>query len=178
VVSELSGHNLILVKNVVQKSLKRVKHRLIDSAGEKMSEIVVSRRTFLIGLAIAILASSVISTVVSTQWAAIQGLKGDKGDQGPQGIQGEQGLQGEQGMQGPQGETGLQGPQGEQGIQGPSGVFTIENMSKSERVKGSGILMEELRFALKERKISIPFYGIRYERLPEDLANIEKLLKD
>jgi hypothetical protein len=31
---------------------------------------------------------------------------------------------------------------------------------------------------LKERKISVPFYGIRYERLPEDLANIEKLLKD
>jgi predicted secreted protein len=55
---------------------------------------------------------------------------------------------------------------------------TCKNMSKNERVNGSGILIEELRFALKERKISVPFYGIRYERLPEDLANIEKLLKD
>jgi len=94
-----------------------------------MSEIVVSRRTFLIGLAIAILASTVLSTVVSTQWALIKGPKGDKGNtgaQGPQGIQGDQGPQGEQGIQG---ETGSQGPQGEQGIQGPPGVFTIKNMS-------------------------------------------------
>ena len=53
-----------------------------------------------------------------------------------------------------------------------------ENISKHERVKGSGILIEELRFALKERKISIPFHGIRYERLPNDLVEIEKLLKD
>lgn len=55
---------------------------------------------------------------------------------------------------------------------------TCKNMPKNERVKGSGILIEQLRFALKERKISIPFYGIQYERLPEDLANIEKILKD
>ena len=55
---------------------------------------------------------------------------------------------------------------------------TCKSMSKNERVKGSGILIEQLRFALKERKISIPFYGIRYERLSGDLANIEKLLKD
>jgi len=55
---------------------------------------------------------------------------------------------------------------------------TCEKPLKNERVKGSGILVEQLRFALEERKISIPFYGIRYERLPEDLANIEKLLKD
>ena len=131
----------------MQKSLKRVKHKLIDSAGEKMSEIVVSRRTFLIGIAIAILASSVISTVISTQWAVIQGPKGDKGDAGPQGeqgsigsqgIQGEkgdkgdtgpQGLQGSAGPQGDKGDTGPQGSQGQQGIQGPPGVFTIENMS-------------------------------------------------
>ena len=64
------------------------------------------------------------------------------------------------------------------GVNETSKGSTCENMSKNGRVKGSGILMEELRFALKEKKISIPFYGIRYERLPEDLANIEKLLKD
>ena len=64
------------------------------------------------------------------------------------------------------------------GVNETSKGSTCENMSKHERVKGSGILIEELHFALKERKISIPFYGIRYERLAEDLANIEKLLKD
>jgi len=64
------------------------------------------------------------------------------------------------------------------GVNETSRGSTCENMLKNERVKGSGILIEQLRFALKERRISIPFYGIRYERLPKDLANIEKLLKD
>ena len=64
------------------------------------------------------------------------------------------------------------------GVNETSKGSTCENISKSERVKGSGILIEQLRFALKERKISIPFYGIRYERLSEDLPKIEKLLKD
>ena len=53
-----------------------------------------------------------------------------------------------------------------------------KNMAEHERVKGSGILIEELHLALRKRKISIPFYGIRYERLPEDLVMMEKLLKD
>jgi predicted secreted protein len=64
------------------------------------------------------------------------------------------------------------------GVNETSKGSTCENTSKNERVKGSGILIEQLRFALKERKISIPFYGIQYERLPEHLANMEKLLKD
>jgi len=62
----------------------------------KMAEIVVSRRTFLVGLVVAILAASAISTVISTQWVV-----------GPQGLIGSQGLQGEKG------DTGLQGIQGE-----------------------------------------------------------------
>ena len=119
-----------------------------------MAEIVVSRRTFLIGLVIAILASSIISTVVSTQWTrgpqgpiGLQGEKGDKGDNGdvgPQGLQGPagtQGVQGEQGQVGPQGlkgdkgntgdtgPQGLQGEQGPQGEQGLPGVVTIENFT-------------------------------------------------
>jgi len=53
-----------------------------------------------------------------------------------------------------------------------------KNLSKHERVKSSGILVEELRFALKHRKNSILFYGIRCERLSEDLVEIEKLIKD
>jgi len=64
------------------------------------------------------------------------------------------------------------------GVNETSKGIPCENMSKHERVKGSGILIEELRFALKKRKISIPFHGIRYERLPKDLVKIEKLLKD
>ena len=71
----------------------------------------VSRTTFIVGLIIAIVASSLISTVVSMQWALIQGPKGDKGDTGLQGAQGEQG---------PQGATGPQGPQGPEGP--PGGV--------------------------------------------------------
>ena len=50
--------------------------------------------------------------------------------------------------------------------------------SKHKKVKGSGILMEELRFELEQKRISIPFYGILYKRLLKDLIEIEKLLKD
>lgn len=53
-----------------------------------------------------------------------------------------------------------------------------QNVSKHKKTSGSGILIQELRFALKERSISIPFHGVRYERLPQDLVKIEKLLKD
>lgn len=64
------------------------------------------------------------------------------------------------------------------GVNETSKGSTCKNLSKNERIKSSGILIEQLRFALEERKISLPFYGIRYERLPEGLANIEKLLED
>lgn len=53
-----------------------------------------------------------------------------------------------------------------------------ENMKRPKKTKGSGILIEELRSALEKRKISIPFHGIRYKRLPEDLDEIEELLRD
>jgi len=122
-----------------------------------MAEIVVSRRTFLIGLVVAILAASAISTVISTQWIVgpqgligpqgekgntgdigLQGLQGEKGDTGDTGLQGlkgdkgdtgDTGSQGPQGLQGLQGEQGLTGPQGEQGEQGPAVVITIENFT-------------------------------------------------
>ena len=45
-----------------------------------MAEIVVSRRTFLIGLVIAILGASAISTTISTQLAV--GPIGPKGEPG------------------------------------------------------------------------------------------------
>lgn len=114
----------------------------------KMPEAFISRKAFLVGLIIVILASSGVSAVISTQWAqGPQGPKGDKGDTGdvgPQGVQGETGAQGEQGLagadgaQGPQGlqglkgdtgATGATGPQGPIGPEGPPGVVTIENAS-------------------------------------------------
>lgn len=75
-----------------------------------MAEIVVSRRTFLIGLVIAILAASSISTVISSQLAV--GPQGPKGDTGPRGSIGPQGDEGEKG------ETGDIGPQGPEGPPG------------------------------------------------------------
>ncbi len=87
---------------------------------------------FIVGLIIAIVASSLISVLASMQWALIQGPKGDKGDKGDTGAtgpQGAQGLQGIQGQQGPKGDTGsigpqgTQGPKGEKGDTGPATVF-------------------------------------------------------
>lgn len=53
-----------------------------------------------------------------------------------------------------------------------------KNLTRYEVVRGSGILIEELHLALGKRKISIPFYGIQYEHLSEDLVMVEKLLRD
>jgi hypothetical protein len=86
-------------------------------------EVVVTRRTFLVGLVIAILAASAISTVASTQLAVgpqgpkgADGAAGPQGSIGPQGPHGEQGPQGEEGPAGPQGEVGPTGPQGDPGL--------------------------------------------------------------
>jgi len=118
-----------------------------------MAEIVVSRRTFLIGLVIAILAASLISTVISTQLVAVgpqgpKGEKGDVGDTGPRGIAGTDGADGNDGVNGTDGIDGLDGKSAYQiwldqgnsgteqdfldslkGEQGPPVAFTIGNMS-------------------------------------------------
>jgi hypothetical protein len=70
----------------------------------------VSVRTFVIGLVVAILVSSVASILVTTQWA--RGPKGDKGDVGAQGLQGAKGDKGDTGATGATGATGPQGPAG------------------------------------------------------------------
>ncbi len=107
-------------------------------------EIVVTRRTFVIGLIVAILAASAISTVISTQLMSVgpQGPKGDKGDTGAQGLQGSQGLPGTDGVDGLDGKSAYQiwldqGNSGTEqdfldsleGEQGPPGVITIENFT-------------------------------------------------
>jgi len=80
----------------------------------------LSTTTFIVGLVAAILASSLISTVATTQLGLVQGPKGDKGDVGPQGPQGETG------ETGPAGATGATEPQGEPGIGfEPTGYISI-----------------------------------------------------
>jgi hypothetical protein len=110
--------------------------------GEKMpEEIVVTRRTFLIGLVVAILAASAISTAISTQLVAV-GPEGPKGDTGAQGLQGPQGVPGTEGTDGSDGKSAYQtwldqGNLGTEqdfldsliGEQGPTGVITVENFT-------------------------------------------------
>jgi hypothetical protein len=78
-----------------------------DALGDtKMTEgknLGISKTTFIVGLIIAIVASSLISVLATTQLALIKGPKGDKGDKGDTGATGPQGLQGLQGIQGPAG---------------------------------------------------------------------------
>ncbi|MBX5328862.1 MAG: hypothetical protein QHH18_04920 [Candidatus Bathyarchaeota archaeon] len=52
------------------------------------------------------------------------------------------------------------------------------NVAGDLKVEDFGILMEELHHALSKRGISAPFYGIRYNRLLEDLTELEKIVKD
>lgn len=52
-----------------------------------------------------------------------------------------------------------------------------EDQQRQERVEDVGILMEELRIALREREISIPFAGIGHRHLSVDLANITRCLE-
>jgi len=84
-----------------------------------MAQKLVSMTVFLAGLIAAILVSSVVSAVVSTQWAV-----GPQGPEGPQGPQGEQGVQGLTGDTGPAGPTGPAGAAGATGPQGPAGTAT------------------------------------------------------
>ena len=61
----------------------------------------ITMGTFIAGIVIAVLASSLISIVISMQYSF--GPQGEVGPQGLQGPEGPQGLQGEQGLQGPAG---------------------------------------------------------------------------
>ena len=90
--------------------------------------IGISRTTFVVGLVVAILISSVASTVVYTQIVG-KGPKGDKGDIGPPGPTGPQGTQGIQGPQGTQGPKGDKGDTGPQGPAGPTVVFAEWELS-------------------------------------------------
>jgi len=89
----------------------------------------ISRTAFIVGLIIAILVSSSMSTLATTQLLNLQGPQGPKGDtgpQGPQGVQGPKGEKGDAGLQGPQGEIGEQGPQGPKGDRGDLYVHVVD----------------------------------------------------
>lgn len=64
------------------------------------------------------------------------------------------------------------------GVNETSAGKRCQKKSGDKKIEGSGILIQELRWALKKRETSIPFHGIQYERLAEDAAKIEKLIKD
>jgi hypothetical protein len=91
----------------------------MQKGASKMQSTSVSNRLFVVGLIIAVLVSTVVAVVVSSQFAlGPAGLKGDKGDTGATGATGPQG---EPGATGPAGMTGATGPQGSQGATGATG---------------------------------------------------------
>jgi hypothetical protein len=100
---------------------RRQKRNEKTSKGKKY--LGISKSKFIAGLFIAVLASSILSTAVITQWAinARPFFMGIQGEQGIQGIQGEQGSEGETGPHGPKGEKGDKGEKGSQGAKGEKG---------------------------------------------------------
>jgi hypothetical protein len=70
----------------------------------------ISNAMFVVGLIVAIVASSLIASVVSMQYA--KGPKGDKGDKGDTGGTGATGATGAAGATGATGAAGPQGPRG------------------------------------------------------------------
>ena len=70
---------------------------LLVFLGESMSKSTVTMRTFVVGLVIAILVASAVSSVVSTQFA--RGPQGQKGDTGATGVTGGAGATGAQGKE-------------------------------------------------------------------------------
>jgi len=86
----------------------------------------ISLSTFILGIIVAILASSIISPVIGTQLGIVQGPQGEPGPQGPQGEPGPQGPQGERGIQGGPGPTGILEPDYDSGWVKREGLLEIE----------------------------------------------------
>jgi len=76
---------------MTDKSFKQTRADL-DSEGERISDIRISRTDFIVSIAVVVLVSILVSAFVSSNFAV--GPKGDKGDQGSQGPQGLQGSSG------------------------------------------------------------------------------------
>lgn len=76
---------------MTDKSFKQTRADL-DSEGERISDIRISRTNFIVSIAVIVLVTVLVSAFVSSNFAV--GPKGDKGDQGLQGPQGPQGSSG------------------------------------------------------------------------------------
>lgn len=110
--------------NVLYSITIKVNHMSQGSIG-------ISQTTFLLGIVVAVLASSIVAPVVGSQLGILQGSPGEQGEPGlpgSQGVQGEQGPIGPEGLQGEPGPQGLQGEPGVQGEQGPIGPSHIVAM--------------------------------------------------
>ena len=120
----------------------------------------VSRKAFIVGLIIAIAASSSLSTVITTQWA-----RGPEGPQGPEGDKGDTGLQGIQGLQGQQ---GLQGPPGLPGVFAVS--WGIDPISTTETVNYADMANMSVTLTINETStvlilVSVEATPSLYERI-------------
>lgn len=78
----------------------------------------ISTTIFIVGLVIAILVSSALSTLITTQFAI-----GPQGPEGPEGATGVQGLTGSAGATGVKGDIGLRGATGVTGATGATGAI-------------------------------------------------------
>jgi len=76
---------------MTDKSFKQTRADL-DSEGERISDIRISRTDFIVSIAVVVLVSILVSAFVLSNFAV--GPKGDKGDQGSQGPRGLQGSSG------------------------------------------------------------------------------------
>jgi hypothetical protein len=101
------------------------------------SKLGISTTIFVAGLIVTIIAASVISTVVSMQFAiGPQGPKGDKGETGATGATGATGPTGATGATGATGPTGATGATGATGPTGPAGAAGADGATW---LSGSGV---------------------------------------
>ena len=127
--------------------------------------LFVSKTVFLVGLIIAILVSSGVSAVVSTQWA--KGAKGDTGDTGPQGMQGVQGIAGvtgATGATGPQGAKGDTGNTGATGVTGPEGPAGVSGATRYV-IEGYFNVTEDGDLIKYWEVVSNPTYAYHWKRI-------------
>lgn len=99
-----------------------------------------------------VVASLLVTPLVSTALGSSDGATGPDGPVGPTGPAGPAGPQGPQGLQGPSGPAGAQGPQGLQGVPGPAGAAGVAKR------KVVGVLIKSSWTAVNNEVLQIPSY--------------------
>ena len=151
----------------------------------------ISKTMFVVGLVVAILASSLIASAVSMQYAkGPQGDKGDKGDTGATGATGATGPQGETGPQGTQGERGPRGfgtPDYDSGWRSiaPGETLTLAHVLKTTNVyvyvvgKNAAGLIHQLDYGwIYAGGIGTAKYGLAWHSLDGDLIKLTRATED